>query len=47
MVYHAMDSLRIENFIFDSGHWHRLDNIGVIQGFISQVVLFLELESHE
>jgi hypothetical protein len=39
-----MDSLEIDYFLFDTGHWHRLDNLGCIAGLITLIVYFIDLE---
>ena len=43
-IYHFVDSFHIDNFLFDDGHWHRLDNMASAQGFISLIVYFLDLK---
>ena len=41
-MYHLLDAIQIESFLFDEGHWHRLDNIGAITSFISLVVYLMD-----
>ena len=46
-IYHLLDSLDIRMFLFDDGHWHRLDNLGSISGMIALLVYFLDCRDRD
>lgn len=44
-MYHFLQSIQVNEFLFDEGHWHRLDNIGAIVSLITVIVVLMNNQS--
>ena len=41
-MYHLLDTIGVDMFIVDEGHWHRLDNLGSISSLITIIIFLMD-----